>query len=61
MIELAERDPELLTSVAVEIKMRRPEQRHERVATEVRLDDVKNDQRISQAARDEMERIGMKI
>ena len=30
-------------------------------ATEVRLDDVKNDLRISQAARDEMERIGMKI
>jgi len=29
--------------------------------TEVRLDDVKNDMRISQAARDEMERIGMKI
>jgi len=29
--------------------------------TEVRLDDVKNDLRISQAARDEMERIGMKI
>ena len=29
--------------------------------TEVRLDDVKNDPRISQAAREEMERIGMKI
>jgi NADH-quinone oxidoreductase subunit B len=29
--------------------------------TEVRLDDVKNDPRISQAAKEEMERIGMKI
>jgi hypothetical protein len=29
--------------------------------TEVRLDDVKNDLRIAQAAKDEMERIGMKI
>src|SRR2546427_12514594 len=29
--------------------------------TEVRLDEVRNDMRISQAARDEMERIGMKI
>jgi NADH-quinone oxidoreductase subunit B len=29
--------------------------------TDVRLDDVKNDMRISKAARDEMERIGMKI
>src|ERR1700756_5017169 len=29
--------------------------------TEVRLDDVKNDMRISKAAKDEMERIGMKI
>ena len=29
--------------------------------TEVRLDDVKNDPRITQAAKEEMERIGMKI
>src|SRR2546428_13218256 len=29
--------------------------------TEVRLDDVKNDPRIAQAAKEEMERIGMKI
>jgi len=28
---------------------------------EVRLDDVKNDPRISRAAKEEMERIGMKI
>jgi hypothetical protein len=29
--------------------------------TETRLDDVRNDPRISQAAKEEMDRIGMKI